>query len=166
MDRKVKGYTAVEIVITIAILSILASFAFLWLRNLVLNQRLKATTDELISVLNTARMYSMTGRNVRSDVQGSRPWGVAFISNKTYILFEDANFNCMLDDGEDARQFQAEAGVIINENCGGIIVFDKKGYPRSKTCGLGMCSITLTNQVGSRRTINISRYGRINYETQ
>lgn len=166
MDRKVKGYTIMEILVVIAILSILAGFAFVGLRNMVLNQRLKASADNLISVLNTARMYSMTGRNVRNDVQGGRPWGVAFIDNRTYVLFEDANFNCRFDSGENVKQFQAEVGVVINQNCGGTVIFDKKGYPRNNNCGLGMCSITLENAIGSKRTINISRYGRITYETQ
>lgn len=170
MDRKVRGYTIMEVLIVIAIFMILSGFAFLWLRNLVLNQRLKATTDSLIGAYQTARMYSMTGRGqigVGGDWQ-SRPWGVYIQDANTYILFEDANYNCQYDPGEEIKIFKTEPGITITPASGSqTIVFDKKGYPRNNVCGLGMSSvITLTSSVGSQRKIYISRFGRIKYETQ
>ncbi|MGC8852123.1 MAG: prepilin-type N-terminal cleavage/methylation domain-containing protein [Hydrogenobacter sp.] len=159
MDRKVKGLTLMELLITIAILLILSSFAFLWLRNLVLNQRLKATTDGLMSAYETARLYAITGR-------GQRPWGV-FISGNTYTLFRDDNSNCQFDPGEGIRVFNTEPGVsFLPESGCGTITFDKKGYPRRSTCGLGMCSVVLQNSIGSKRIVYIDRFGRIRYETQ
>jgi type IV fimbrial biogenesis protein FimT len=147
---------------------ILSGFAFLWLRNLVLNQRLKANADSLISAYETARVYTMTGRGqigVGGDWQ-SRPWGV-YISGNTYALFEDANYNCQFDTGEAIKTFTAEPGIILTPASGcNTVIFDKKGYPRNSACGLGMCSVVLQNSAGSKRTVYIDRYGRIRYETQ
>ncbi len=44
-----------EVLVVIAIIMMLSGFAFLWLRNLILNQRLKATADSLMSAYETAR---------------------------------------------------------------------------------------------------------------
>jgi|GEM_PF-603048 len=169
MDRKVRGFNLTELLITIVILLILSSFAFLWLRNLVLNQRLKASTDSLISAYETARLYAMTGRGqigVGGDWQ-SRPWGVIITSNTAYTLFEDTNYNCQFDAGEGIKNFTVNPGVTIQPASGcDTIIFDKKGYPRNAQCGLGMCSVVLQNSAGSKRTIYIDRFGRIRYETQ
>lgn len=168
MDRKVRGFTALELLIVIALVVILSSFVFLWLRNLVLNQKLKATADSLMSLYQTARTYSMTGRSqigVGGDWQ-SRPWGV-YITGNTYILFEDANYNCNYDSGEAIKTLQADPSVNLQPAVGcNVIVFDKKGYPRNSSCGVGPCSITLQSTAGYRRTVYIDRFGRIRYETQ
>ncbi len=168
MDRKVRGYTAVELLTVIAIALILSGFVFLWLRNLVMNQRLKANTDNLMNLYETARLYAMTGRSqigVGGDWQ-SRPWGV-YINGNTYILFEDANYNCNYDSGEAIKTLQADPGINITPASGcNVIVFDKKGYPRNSGCGIGPCSVTLQSVAGYRRTIYIDRFGRIRYETQ
>lgn len=157
MDRKVKGFTLVELLIAIVILLILSSFAFVWLRNLVLNQRLKATSDSLISAYGTARLYAMTGRQ-------SRPWGV-HISGNTYTLFRDTNYNCQFEEGERIKTFNAQSGVELRPARGcNTITFDKKGYPRNSACGLGMCSVVLRNEAGYTRTVYINRFGRIRYE--
>jgi len=161
VDRKVRGMTLIEVVIVIAIISILMGFALLGLRNLVLYQRLKADTDRFMSYLNTARLYSMTGRD-------QSPWGVA-ISGNEIVLFRDNNStNCNYDSGsgEEVRSFTLDSMVSITPESGcNIIVFDKKGYPRNSLCGLGMCSYTLTSSAGYTRRVSISRFGRINYET-
>lgn len=162
MDRKVKGYTVMEILVVMAIVAILGSFAFLWLRNLILNQRLKATTDNLVSLLNTARIYSITGRN-------GELWGV-YIENERYTLFRDRNRNCRFDNGEEVKTYQTERGVIFrvnnstddNDNNSLVLVFDKKGYPRNAMCGLGAGHVVVRSQaLGKAKTICISRYGRI-----
>jgi type IV fimbrial biogenesis protein FimT len=170
MDRKVRGFNLTELLITIVILLILSGFAFLWLRNLVLNQRLKASTDSLISAYETARLYAMTGRGqigVGGDWQ-SRPWGVIInTSNGTYTLFEDTNYNCQFDAGEGIKNFTVNPGVTIQPASGcDTIIFDKKGYPRNAQCGLDICSVVLQNSAGSKRTIHIDSFGRIRYETQ
>lgn len=164
MDRKVKGYTIMEILVIIAILSILAGFAFVSFRNIVLNQRLKASTDNLVSVLNTARMYSMTGGDVRGI--GPRPWGVYVTEDgRRFILFEDTNSNCRCDNncnnGEEVvKTFQMESGVKVRNPL--VIVFDKKGYPRNAICGFGATNIIIESEtLNKARTICISRYGRI-----
>ncbi|MFN3946689.1 MAG: Tfp pilus assembly protein FimT/FimU [Aquificaceae bacterium] len=152
MDRKVKGYTVMEILVVMAIVAILGSFAFLWLRNLILNQRLKATTDNLVSLLNTARIYSITGRN-------GELWGV-YINNETYTLFRDENRNCVFDNGEEVKTYQTERGVRVDNPL--VLVFDKKGYPRNAICGLGAGHVVVNSEaLGKAKTICISRYGRI-----
>ncbi|MFN7065374.1 MAG: prepilin-type N-terminal cleavage/methylation domain-containing protein [Aquificaceae bacterium] len=157
MDRKVKGYTVMEVLVVMAIVATLGGFAFIGLRNLILNQRLKATTDNLVSVLNTARINSMTGRDVK-NMQGSRPWGVSVETN-SYILFEDTNFNCRYDNGENVKTFRVEGGVRVNNPL--VLVFDKKGYPRNALCGFGVNNIVVNSESGKVKTICISRYGRI-----
>ncbi|ADO45817.1 N-methylation motif domain protein [Hydrogenobacter thermophilus TK-6] len=165
MDRKVRGYTITEVLIVIAILMILSGFAFLWFRNLVLNQRLKASADGVMNVLETARLYSMTGR-------GAKPWGVVFNDrSNTYTLFRDDNSNCRFDAGEAVRNYSTEPGVKIYTDL--VVVFDKKGYPRNAMCGVGPASITVSIDEDIKnipdnkasRVICISSFGRIRYKS-
>jgi len=154
----VRGITLIELLVVIAIISILVGFALFGFRNLVLHQRLKADTDRFMSYLNTARLYSMTARE-------EKPWGI-YISGNVIRLFKDSNSNCQYDPGEEVRSFTLDSTVSITFGSGcNIIVFDKKGYPRNSSCGLGMCSYTLRSSAGYTRQVSISRFGRINYET-
>lgn len=157
MDRKINGFTIFELLIVIAIMVILASMAIIGYTKFIENQRLKNCTDYLINYLETAKRYSISGKD-------GYVWGVD-IETDRFILFKDINQNCSIDSNEayETLLFSSICPSVVVTNPASII-FDKRGVPRNAICGLGAVNIVLTNTIGTTRTVFIDTLGRIRYE--
>lgn len=159
MDRKIKGFTIFELLIVIAIIAILASLATLGYVRFIENQRLKNCTDYLINYLETAKRYSISGKE-------EYIWGIDIEADR-FILFKDLNRNCTFDNNETYETLLFSSmcpSVVVSDPAS--VVFDKRGIPRNAICGLGAVDISLKNSIGSIRTVYIDTLGRIRYETQ
>lgn len=159
MDRKIKGFTIFELLIVIAIIAILASLATIGYTRFIENQRLKNCTDYLINYLETAKRYSISGKE-------GYVWGINIEADR-FIFFKDINQNCTFDNSEisETLLFSSICPSVVVLNSASI-VFDKRGVPRNAICGLGAVNIVLTNSIGSKRTIFVDTLGRIRYENQ
>ncbi len=157
MDRKINGFTIFELLIVIAIMAILASMAIIGYTKFIENQRLKNCTDYLINYLETAKRYSISGKD-------GYVWGVDIEADR-FILFKDINQTCSIDNNEsyETLLFSSVCPSVVVTNPASII-FDKRGVPRNAICGLGAVNIVLTNTIGSTRTVFIDTLGRIRYE--
>lgn len=118
MNRQT-GFTIVELMIAVAIMGILVSVALPSLTYSVINNRITAKTNQLVSVLSYARSEAIIGRNIRIDpvlIQGNtNEWGAG------WIVWDDMNGNGVLDcsndwdaDCEKLRTFNFDDGITIN----------------------------------------------------
>lgn len=170
MDRKVKqrGFSIVELLIIMAIISIIMGIAYNWIINLVANQRLKSAADMLINDINKAKAMSVSGRYM---------WGIYLMpGDSCYLVFEDRDASCGITGSvasncnysgttDIASRVELPPGVVVET--GSSIVFDRKGYPRNNSCGVGPATITLRSTVtNSRRSIYITSFGRVRYEVE
>lgn len=79
-----RGFTLLEIILTMALVAIVALFASPFSGQFLYAQEVTVVTDELKSSLTKARLYSMLGKN-------GAPWGVA-VDQETIVLFQGDSF--------------------------------------------------------------------------
>lgn len=153
MDRKINiyGFGIFEILVVIVILGILMSFAYRQIIIMVQEQRLRQATNMVISDLEKVKLNSISKDTL---------WGIIADNNaNNYILFKDTNGNCSFDNGEVVSTIDLPAGISFGNDV--YFLFDRKGYPRNASCGLGPASIIVKNQNNTQKVIVVDRYGRI-----
>lgn len=151
MDRKVAGFSIFELLIVMAIISILMYVGISQYTRYKAERELTRQANQLADELSWIKSQSIA----------KEPYGIK-VDVTAYTIFKDDG-DCQFDDGDtivDTKNFidTITANTLTR-------VFDRRGYPRSDNCGLGMGNITLRNTQGSQKVICISRYGRIKIET-
>lgn len=113
-----KGFTLIELMVTIAVAAILLTVAVPSFQNLAKNNAVKSTTRDLVATINTARMHSMS---MRSDVKvtpASGGWGDGWnLDVANSAMEEDSNFtpgkntSVSRTRGNGALTFMARGGL-------------------------------------------------------
>ncbi|MCX7723663.1 MAG: hypothetical protein N2042_00255 [Thermodesulfovibrio sp.] len=148
MDRKIEGFSTLELLIIIAILSILMYVGSSQYINYKLDRELIRQANMLTNEINWIKSQSIS----------KEPHGL-LINLSSYTIFKDLDGDCNFSNAELFKSKDFISGITATNPQ--IIVFDRKGYPRNTTCALGMTSITLKNINNSLKIIDISRYGRV-----
>ena len=148
MDRKIRGISLVELLVVMVLITILAGVAVTIYSRQVQQARLREATNIVVGALEEAKSLSST-RAVM--------FGVRANANANSLEICQVSTNCQPND--QCRSINLPAGITISET---VIAFDRMGYPRNVSCGLGIQSIVLTAEsINMSRTICINRYGRI-----
>jgi len=155
MDRKIAGFSILEVLIVIAILSILTA--------VIVSTYTKYKADR--ELMRQANMLMNEISWIKSQSIGKEPHGI-LITLSNYTLFKDLNGDCGYNTGDEIiRTIDLIDGITTNSTTQ-TFVFDRKGYPRGSQCNLGTTegTITLRNTNNSTKNIKISRYGRTRIE--
>jgi type IV fimbrial biogenesis protein FimT len=153
MDRKVKGYSLIEILVIIAILAILAWIAVGPLRTQIMKARLHEAVNKFVADLNEMKRRSITQED---------SFGIEIQNNNTsYVTFRDVDRDCTRDSGETIATVNLPGGVSISTpNATRTIIWTRKGVPLNGSCGFFSGTITFTALTFSKDVI-IGRLGRI-----
>ncbi len=147
-----KGFTILEIIISLAIFLILAViivFSFSPLRN---NQELTNTVQETINLLNSARSKTLSS-------EGSSQYGVHFESSRI-ILFKGASFSESSPDNNVVALSSLVEISVINLNGGGNnLVFQRL---TGKTNNYGTITLRIKSDVSKTKIIDIKNIGIVN----
>lgn len=156
MDRKVRGYNIFEILVVLVIIGILMAVVIRPILVFVANQRLNQAINMIVADINTVKIYSLSKSNLQG-IFGNK-------NENTYTIFINNNSNCSFDQGTDqvVRTVNLPPGITINADF--YFLFDRKGYPRNASCGLGMGPIVLKNNFNIYKTICVDRFGRVRVE--
>lgn len=150
MDRKVAGFSILELLIIIAILSILMTVG--------VREYIRYKEDR--ELMRQANMLADELSWIRSQSIAKEPHGIV-VNLSNYTIFKDLDRNCQFSSGDSivsSKDFIS--GVTATTSVSG--VFDRRGYVlSSENCGLGMSSMTLTNRNNNKKIIAISKYGKI-----
>ncbi len=162
------GFTLIELMVTIAILVILAAVATPSLVTFQRSAELTSITNQLVAALNAARGEGMK-RNMPSMItptNGDNDW------SKGWRVFVDSNFNGTYDSTDILMLEQApppEYITIIGNGTSAeaqsYIMYDGSGFSKTKEGGFGASTLQIkrTDEVSLQHTrhIKIASSGRL-----
>jgi len=151
MDRKVAGFSILELLVIMAILSILMYVG--------ISQYIRYKADR--ELMRQANMLAEEISWVRYQALAKETHGIK-IDVGSYTIFKDSDGNCNFSTGDSLVGVVSFTDRITANTL--TVVFDRKGYPRNSNCALGLITITLKNTNNSTKNIKISRYGRTTIE--
>lgn len=143
-----RGFTFIELIIVIAIISILAVLSVPVVGNFASRTQIDATTSEVVSALRFSQQKAMA---VEQDSQ----FGVYFDdANNKFYLFRGTSYTDFPN--ERIEYTYSDSTTITQGFSDGDIDFDKL-YGTTTDDG----NITITNNIGITHTINISPEGKV-----
>jgi type IV fimbrial biogenesis protein FimT len=165
MDRHCRsGLTLIELVIALAVASLLLSLAVPAFSSLMRQNRLVAATNELFTGIYLARTEAVKrGRRVtlcKSADQAACSATGGY--DQGWIVFEDPNNNAQLDPGEaliQSRNGSSSATITGNSPVSSYVSYNPIGATRTASGALQMGTITVCLAPDARRII-VSRAGR------
>lgn len=120
MTTKQTGFTLIELMVTIAVLAILLSIAIPSFQNMVLNNRIAAQANQVITAFNYARSEAVKraapatvcSTNDGAACAGSKNWSTG------WMVFADANGNGTVDAGDTVLRVWPALGGSNTLNAG------------------------------------------------
>ena len=159
---RLRGFTLVELVVTIAIAAILMMFAAPSFVNFRRNSELTSTTNTLTASLNAARSEAMKYGTFAMVVPQNNTDGW----KSGWRVFVDKNLNQEFDSGDT---LVLEQGVLAAESLP-YVMYNGSGYSRTKNGAFGALTFTIQrNDVPSEeadvlaRRLIVSRTGRVRF---
>lgn len=140
------GFGLVELIVVLAVISIVTTFAILGIRSAMASIRLQNSMRQLASRVEMARIDAI--RRHKSAT-------VEFISDKAYTINMDFDGNGVVA----TRSYSLESGVTINSPSTDLPVFDFDWRGRTPQC---FTSITMQSQgVGDSSTLSVTSAGDV-----
>ena len=155
------GFTLVELMITIAIVAILAALALPSFQQSMRSNRAATATNEMIGALSLARSEAIRnsgGGAVRSSADGTSCGGGW---SDGWLVWADTNGNGTLDTGETVLRYGQGHPRLTVSNAGGTVAFDGRGR---RTAATGQSVTIRPDECGGQplqRTLTINASGQI-----
>lgn len=154
MKKPNHGFTLIELMITIAVVAVMATLVVPSFRDLIAANRLTTETNDFIAAVNKARSEAIKrSRSVRlTAVSDSSDWGDG------WIIWVDNNDNDSYDTGEEVQSWEAVPAQITFNSGNGVseFIFTPSGRANVDDT-LTLCD-DRTDETG--REISISLVGR------
>jgi type IV fimbrial biogenesis protein FimT len=167
-----RGFTLVELMVTIAIVVIILGLSIPSLSHLGNRFRLKGAGNECYATLQQARMEAMRSASSFTIVF-EQPINS---TNYDLVLFRDANNNCSFDPGEQVvsrinlGNAGSSLGISANSfstNGDGLnaVRFNPRGFPRDSGGGFSAGRVTIRDSsTGHTVSVDVSPLGEIHVE--
>ena len=155
MDRKVRkmqrGYNLIEVVVVLALISILASAFIGYVYRQVQLERLRSSAYDLKAQLDNLRVRSFSSNNTK--------WGVVITRNANSYTINNRTFDDCSSQGTVNKTVELPSGISFDRDV--TLFFNRMGYPENTSCGISQERIELKDNYGRKSLICIDRFGRI-----
>ncbi|WP_332774705.1 GspH/FimT family pseudopilin [Polaromonas sp.] len=158
------GFTLIELIVTIALATILMMVAVPSFVQFQKNAQLSDAVSNFISAANTARANAMKqGFNTYLVPNTGTNW------SSGWMVYTDSNWNQVYNAGTDEvvlRHEALSADITLNiptasSLTDGYLLFNGSGYPRLKAGGFGGGTIVMSNTTPRSSSIIIDPAGRV-----
>lgn len=159
--NKYSGFTIIELLITLALVSILMTFGIPYFGDIIKNDRLSTQINTLVGHLALARSEAVL-RNLQVGLCASSSttscMGTSWKAG--WIVFVDVNNDTNLDAGEEIlRVNQTLSGSnTLTSTLGNRFFYDNRGFSASGTVSFSLCD---DRGVSKMKSISISNTGRV-----
>jgi len=164
MKTKQLGFTVMEGVITLCLVTIVASIGVPTLRTLLVNNRLSVVTNELVSSLYAARQSALNANEdaVVCPLRDAEHCGASGDWFRGWLVFADRNSNGVRDNAEQIIQVvQRSEPIRISASRKLPIVYRADGMTEGSNTTVTVCD----TRDGSRaRKVVVSNTGRVRTE--
>ncbi len=157
MDRKVRGFSLVELLVVLVIITMVLWVGFGAFREQIRKQRLSEAAMKLTADLNYWR---------KKSIMEAYPYGLYIQSSSRIDVFKDTDRDCTYDSTEMVSYIELPEGTsltIPSSSSLRTIVWTRRGIPLNGSCGFYANTLTLTAGSHQKKVI-ISRGGRIRIE--
>ncbi|MCH7335848.1 prepilin-type N-terminal cleavage/methylation domain-containing protein [Acinetobacter sp. NIPH 2699] len=159
---KGRGFTLIELMVTIAVLAIVAMMAVPAFNSMMLTQNLNKSTQNLISTFNEARAKAVLERSAIKVVLKSDSTGTPIANTAMQFNWQPESKNVLSSSSPTALLFNLNGGVCIADNstppvCQRLIdsssdvfeICDKAGGNKSKTVSISKMGTIQQTQAGT-----------------
>lgn len=163
-----KGFTLIELMVTISVAAILLVIAVPNFQTFVLNNRITGQANDMMTALNYARSeaikrglpVSICSSTTGAACAGSTDWGTG------WIVFADPDNDGTLDPGETLLRVWPAlgGGNTLNTGLAAVtsVTFDSGGFARGSVTTFRLCD---SRGTGSARNIQLAGSGRAKVAT-
>lgn len=158
-DRKVTGFTLIELIVTLTIAGILIALAAPAMRTFMLSQRLTTQANEFIADVNFARSEAIKRTGNIGVCASSSGADCSGTWQNGWVVFRDADNSRTWTSGDSVlRVHESIASGVTMNGSATVVVFNAAGLLDS---GTGAGDYTLcSSQIGQSRTVGIATTGR------
>ena len=169
MNKRLKGFTLVELLTVVAVLGVLAAVAFPGMRDYMDKQRLVSQARAISELAQLARAEAIkhsaavvaNQKMVSMTVNPGTPWSVG-LANGAVACTTTAD--CLINQGGTNVVYrltatECTACTMSSPGAQAVITFDLRGLV--STAGAADQLITLNSPLGKNLSVSISRLGRV-----
>lgn len=149
-----RGFTLIEILLTLAIIAMLFSISSVLLSNIIPKANVESVAETLLSEIRHQQLRSMSGD---IDSTGNANQFGIYISGQSYTLFEGSNYNPLATSN---IVYNLDSPTQISTNFPGQVIIFNRGSGEIANYSAGSASITITDTMtSSSRILNYNLYG-------
>lgn len=158
MTQKSIGFTLIEMLLTLAILTLLAGLVLGYSRSAEKTNTLKRMADKLVSDLRRCQSLALSS-------EGGTGWGIYINSQTSYQIFRDKNNNHNFDNDEIISTENLETGIEFQDSISTSILFFPPLAEVSVDGHDGRGTSIVLDLTGgtATRSITITSFGSISY---